>query len=139
MCVRPVLISFDSGIWCIDVADEYPSAEVRFLASRTWHLPYFYRSSEWTLHLHSQIGISNVPHPNLNGSLTNPRVPPNCRFELDDMERPWMWKENSFDFIFCRDLLLACRDFPKLIDQCYTSVPLFSLFSPSLITPDPNN
>jgi hypothetical protein len=39
------------------------------------------------------------------------------------MERPWMWKENSFDFIFSRDLLLAIRDFPKLIDQCYTSVP----------------
>jgi len=38
------------------------------------------------------------------------------------MERPWMWKENSFDFIFCRDLLLAIRDFPKLIDQCYKLV-----------------
>lgn len=34
-----------------------------------------------------------------------------------------MWKEDSFDFIFSRDLLLAIRDFPKLIDQCYTSVP----------------
>ncbi|OBT51722.1 hypothetical protein VE04_07555 [Pseudogymnoascus sp. 24MN13] len=79
-----------TGIWCIDVADEYPSAEV--------------------------IGVDIAP--------TQPEwVPPNCRFELDDMERPWMWKENSFDFIFCRDLLLACRDFPKLIDQCYTSVP----------------
>ncbi|KFY08924.1 hypothetical protein V492_05788 [Pseudogymnoascus sp. VKM F-4246] len=75
-----------TGIWCIDVADEYPSAEV--------------------------IGVDIAP--------TQPDwVPPNCRFELDDMERPWMWKENSFDFIFCRDLLLAIRDFPKLIDQCY--------------------
>ncbi|KAF8859227.1 S-adenosyl-L-methionine-dependent methyltransferase [Acephala macrosclerotiorum] len=47
-------------------------------------------------------------------------VPPNCRFELDDMEQPWTWKENSFDFIFSRDLIASVRNFPKLIDQCYT-------------------
>ena len=39
-----------------------------------------------------------------------------------------MWKENSFDFIFCRDLLLAIRDFPKLIDQCYKLVHSLLLF-----------
>lgn len=88
-----------------------------------WYHPNFYRSSAWTLHPHSLIGNFNNPHSKPNGSLTNPRVPPNCRFELDDMERPWMWKESSFDFIFCRDPLLAIRDFPKVIDQCYTSVP----------------
>ncbi|KAF4125428.1 23S rRNA U2552 (ribose-2'-O)-methylase RlmE/FtsJ [Geosmithia morbida] len=46
-------------------------------------------------------------------------VPPNCSFELDDIEQPWTWKENSADFIFSRDLITAIRDFPKLIDQCY--------------------
>lgn len=64
-----------------------------------------------------------TPHPTYRTSQPNNyRVPPNCRFDLDDMERPWMWQENSFDFIFSRDLLLSIRDFPKLIDQCYTSV-----------------
>lgn len=111
------------GIWCIDVADEYPSAEVCFPAADTWHFTYSYRLSAWTLHPHSQTGNFNILYPNFDWPLTNPRVPPNCRFELDDMERPWMWKENSFDFIFSRDLVLAIRDFPKLIDQCYTSVP----------------
>jgi hypothetical protein len=48
------------------------------------------------------------------------RVPANCRFELDDMEQPWMWSRNSFDFIFARDLIYCIRDWPKLIDQCYT-------------------
>ncbi|KFY06121.1 hypothetical protein V492_08143, partial [Pseudogymnoascus sp. VKM F-4246] len=76
-----------TGIWCIDVADEYPSAEV--------------------------IGVDIAP--------TQPEwVPPNCRFELDDMEQPWMWSKNSFDLIFLRDLIYCIRDWPKLIDQCYT-------------------
>ncbi|KFZ15131.1 hypothetical protein V501_02848, partial [Pseudogymnoascus sp. VKM F-4519 (FW-2642)] len=76
-----------TGIWCIDVADEYPSAEV--------------------------IGVDIAP--------TQPEwVPPNCRFELDDMEEPWMWSKNSFDLIFLRDLIYCIRDWPKLIDQCYT-------------------
>jgi len=48
------------------------------------------------------------------------QVPPNCHFELDDMEEPWVWKEDSFDFIFSRDLILSVRDWPRLIDQCYT-------------------
>ncbi|CZR67430.1 related to methyltransferase [Phialocephala subalpina] len=76
-----------TGIWCIDMADEFPSAQV--------------------------IGSDIAP--------TQPGwVPPNCRFELDDIEEPWTWKENSFDFIFSRDLIASVRNFPKLIDQCYT-------------------
>ncbi|KAI7764043.1 hypothetical protein LZL87_006425 [Fusarium oxysporum] len=46
-------------------------------------------------------------------------VPPNCHFEVDDIEREWTWKEDSFDFVFARDLLLAIRDWPALIDQTY--------------------
>ncbi|PHH81921.1 hypothetical protein CDD82_7523 [Ophiocordyceps australis] len=75
-----------TGIWAVDVADEFASAEV--------------------------VGVDIAP--------TQPEwVPPNCTFELDDIEEPWMWKENSADFIFARDLFLSIRDFPKLIDQCY--------------------
>ncbi|KAH7233402.1 S-adenosyl-L-methionine-dependent methyltransferase [Fusarium tricinctum] len=47
-------------------------------------------------------------------------VPPNCHFEVDDVEREWTWQEDSFDFIYARDLLLAIRDWPALIDQTYT-------------------
>ncbi|KAI3565884.1 S-adenosyl-L-methionine-dependent methyltransferase [Fusarium oxysporum f. sp. albedinis] len=46
-------------------------------------------------------------------------VPPNCHFEVDDIEREWTWQEDSFDFVFARDLLLAIRDWPALIDQTY--------------------
>ncbi|KAI8725411.1 hypothetical protein NCS52_00112100 [Fusarium sp. LHS14.1] len=76
-----------TGIWSIEMAEEYPAAEV--------------------------IGTDVAP--------TQPEwVPPNCRFELDDIEREWTWKEDSFDFVFARDLLLAIRDWPGLIDQAYT-------------------
>ncbi|TVY46486.1 Secondary metabolism regulator [Lachnellula occidentalis] len=44
---------------------------------------------------------------------------PNCHFEIDDIEQPWTWQEESFDYIFARDLLLCIRDWPRLIDQCY--------------------
>ncbi|KAH6641660.1 S-adenosyl-L-methionine-dependent methyltransferase [Chaetomium tenue] len=76
-----------TGIWSIDVADMYPSADV--------------------------IGVDIAP--------TQPEwVPPNCRFELDDIEQEWAWKQNSFDLIFARDLILSVRDWPRLIDQAYT-------------------
>ncbi|KAK3903142.1 Trans-aconitate 2-methyltransferase [Staphylotrichum tortipilum] len=75
-----------TGIWSIDVADMYPSADV--------------------------LGVDIAP--------TQPEwVPPNCIFELDDMEQDWAWKENSFDLIFARDLIVSVRDWPRLIDQAY--------------------
>ena len=33
----------------------------------------------------------------------NDRVPPNCTFEIDDVEKEWLWSQ-PFDFIFCRGL-----------------------------------
>ncbi|KAL2171975.1 hypothetical protein VTG60DRAFT_1034 [Thermothelomyces hinnuleus] len=76
-----------TGIWSIDIADMYPSADV--------------------------LGVDIAP--------TQPEwVPSNCHFELDDIEEDWAWKEDSFDFIFARDLILAIRDWPRLIDQIYT-------------------
>lgn len=78
-----------TGIWSIDIADEFPNAEV--------------------------IGVDIAP--------TQPQwVPPNCHFELDDIEKPWTWKDNSLDFIFARDLILAIRDWPGLIDQCFKAL-----------------
>lgn len=78
-----------TGIWAINVADEYPSAEV--------------------------LGIDIAP--------TQPSwVPPNCKFEIDDIELPWTFNKNSFDFIHARDLLLSIKDWPRLVNQCYEHV-----------------
>ena len=37
-------------------------------------------------------------------------VPPNCQFELDDVENDWLCSKDSFDFVHAREFILAIRD-----------------------------
>jgi SAM-dependent methyltransferase len=46
-------------------------------------------------------------------------VPSNLQFEIEDVEEDWLYHKNSFDFIFGRELLMAIRDWPRLIQQAY--------------------
>jgi ubiquinone/menaquinone biosynthesis C-methylase UbiE len=46
-------------------------------------------------------------------------VPPNLQFEIEDIEEDWLFSKNSFDFIFGRELLMAIRDWPRVIQQAY--------------------
>lgn len=76
-----------TGIWALDVADMYSSAEV--------------------------IGVDIAPiQPKWTAS--------NCQFEIDDVEETWTFKDNSFDFIHFRDPLYVVRNWPRLMDQCYS-------------------
>ncbi|WYZ34020.1 hypothetical protein EsH8_I_000296 [Colletotrichum jinshuiense] len=45
-------------------------------------------------------------------------VPPNVKFEVDDVESPWV-NPHKFDFIFCRYLTAAIADWPKLMHSVY--------------------
>ena len=45
-------------------------------------------------------------------------VPPNVSFEVDDMEKEWCYS-TSFDYIHCRYLAGAIRDWPRLMRQAY--------------------
>ena len=45
-------------------------------------------------------------------------VPPNVSFEVDDIEKPWTFAK-PFDFIHCRGLYGALRDYYAMIRQCY--------------------
>src|ERR1700710_2340092 len=54
--------------------------------------------------------------------ITSPRVPPNCRFEIDDVEMDWTFKKSSFNFIHSRDLMLCIRDWPRLARQCFDHI-----------------
>ncbi|KAH7093499.1 S-adenosyl-L-methionine-dependent methyltransferase [Paraphoma chrysanthemicola] len=75
-----------SGIWAIDMADKYPSAQVT--------------------------GVDLAP--------TQPTwVPANIQFEIEDIEEDWLFRKNNFDFIFGRELLMAIRDWPRVIEQAY--------------------
>ncbi|KAF6807959.1 methyltransferase [Colletotrichum musicola] len=44
-------------------------------------------------------------------------VPPNVRFEIDDVESPWI--DRKYDYIFCRYMTGAVKDWPKLIQNIY--------------------
>ncbi|KAB2574671.1 putative methyltransferase tdiE [Lasiodiplodia theobromae] len=47
-----------------------------------------------------------------------PFVPPNVRFEVDDIEDEWTYTQ-KFDFIHARYLLGAVRDWPALVAKCF--------------------
>ncbi|KAF5001984.1 hypothetical protein FDECE_10786 [Fusarium decemcellulare] len=48
-------------------------------------------------------------------------VPPNCRFEIDDLEKDWTWSK-PFDFILCRGMSGCFADVPGLIQQAYDNL-----------------
>ncbi|KAI9852159.1 MAG: hypothetical protein M1838_001622 [Thelocarpon superellum] len=73
-----------TGIWAIDFADEYPSAQV--------------------------LGTDLSP-------IQPSWVPPNCKFEVDDVESPWT--DGTYDFIHSRSMGGSISDYPRLYKQAY--------------------
>ncbi|KAF4875852.1 Secondary metabolism regulator LAE1 [Colletotrichum siamense] len=47
--------------------------------------------------------------------------PPNVKFEIDDVESPWLY-EHKFDFIFCRYMCAAIGDWPLLMKRAYKNL-----------------
>ncbi|KAK6222051.1 umta methyltransferase family protein [Colletotrichum tabaci] len=45
-------------------------------------------------------------------------VPPNVRFEIDDVESPWVVQE-KYDYIMCRYMAASIADWPRLIKNIY--------------------
>ncbi|KAE9582610.1 Secondary metabolism regulator LAE1 [Colletotrichum fructicola] len=60
-----------TGIWAIDFADEFPSADV--------------------------IGVDISP-------IQPGWVPPNCKFQIDDIEQDWTFPDSHFDFVHVRNM-----------------------------------
>ncbi|TIC90087.1 putative methyltransferase tdiE [Colletotrichum higginsianum] len=48
-------------------------------------------------------------------------VPPNCRFEIDDVEKEWTWQE-PFDFIFARHMNACFASWEKFLKQAYDNL-----------------
>src|SRR5690606_39072568 len=62
------------------------------------------------------------PHCEVIGTDLSPiqpiHVPPNVRFEVDDLEDEWLWSE-PFDYIHVRTLLGAIADWPAFLRNCF--------------------
>ncbi|KAJ5096448.1 S-adenosyl-L-methionine-dependent methyltransferase [Penicillium alfredii] len=97
-------IGTGTGIWAIEMADEYPMTEV--------------------------IGVDLSPiQPGWSDflsclsegyyELTVIRVPPNLRFIIDDANQPWIFPSQHFDFIHIRGMCGSVENWPSFLRQCY--------------------
>ena len=53
-------------------------------------------------------------------------VPPNVKFMVDDIESPWIHPPNHFDLIHSRHIVMAVKDWPRLLKNAYRCAPIVS-------------
>ena len=47
-------------------------------------------------------------------------IPPNCKFELEDFEQEWTFREEEqFDYIHIRYLVGTVRDWKSFLQKCF--------------------
>jgi SAM-dependent methyltransferase len=46
-------------------------------------------------------------------------VPPNVQFEIDDVNKPWLYTDSSFDFVHIRQMAGMISDWPKLLQEAF--------------------
>lgn len=75
------------------------------------------------MHIHSE-AIQN-PGSSVLGTDLSPiqpeYTPPNCRFEVDDIEDEWLWN-TKFDFIYGRYITPFLGDLPKFAKNCFDNL-----------------
>ncbi|KAF9629250.1 hypothetical protein BFW01_g10453 [Lasiodiplodia theobromae] len=71
----------------------------------------------WAIHMGDEYESARILGNDLS-PIQPSFVPPNVRFEVDDMEDVWTYTQ-KFDFIHARYLVGSIRDWPKLISNCY--------------------
>ena len=63
-------------------------------------------------------------------------VPPNCHFEIYDVETEWDFRKNSYDFIHGREFMFSIRDWPALISQAFEHLRPGGYFELSVTCPE---
>ncbi|KAH8904120.1 S-adenosyl-L-methionine-dependent methyltransferase [Coniochaeta sp. PMI_546] len=90
-------IGTGTGIWAMCMGDEFPNAEACHPTSECQVLA----------------NDLSAVQPNW--------VPPNVKFEIDDVESPWL-HNIPFDYIFCRYMAACIKDWPKLVGSIYDNL-----------------
>ena len=93
-----------SGIWCIEMGDLYPSAEV-IGVDLSANMP------NWVPpNVHFEVSVNLLLTSTCMHRLTIRQV--------EDIEEPWTFSY-PFDYIHARYLANAIKDWPKLVRQCF--------------------
>lgn len=113
-------IGTGTGIWAIDAGEQFPSATGMFcLCSHRSQLIKSVTATDlspiqptwWAKFCSSSLSLTNCD-----------RVPPNVKFEIDDAEQTWTWRENFFDLVHMRTMTGCIRDWDKLFAQAFRYV-----------------
>ena len=100
--MRILDVGTGTGIWAIEMGDEYPDAEI-IGTDLSPIQPSWYSTRQ---------------HQSSAVQADKQRVPANVKFEIDDAEEPWTFNE-GFDFVHMRYLAAAIADWPKLMRQAF--------------------
>jgi SAM-dependent methyltransferase len=49
-------------------------------------------------------------------------IPPNVSFEIDDVNKPWLQAERSFDFIYIRTMAGSITNWPRLLEEAFKAL-----------------
>jgi len=74
----------------------------------------------WAMEMGDFITNAEIIGNDLSPVQTN-WVPPNVKFEVDDVESEWAY-DFKFDFIFCRYMAASIADWPKLVGRIYQNL-----------------
>lgn len=92
-------------------------------------------SGIWTIEvadLHPQAEVFGVDLSPIQPSW----VPPNVKFEVDDVEETWTWPDDHFDLIFSRLLISgSIQNLDKYIQQSFQWVTILEAPMAGILTP----
>ncbi|EGS19969.1 uncharacterized protein CTHT_0044650 [Thermochaetoides thermophila DSM 1495] len=130
--------AFRAGIYCLpndeleqERLDLTHAVMTKSLGDRLFLCPIDISKMQRVLDIGTGTGIwaiamgDEYPHAQILGNdlsaIQPPWVPPNVKFEIDDVECPWVY-EAPFDFIFCRYMATSIADWPKLVSNAYDNL-----------------
>lgn len=107
---RVLDIGTGTGIWAIQMGDEYPESTV-IGTDLSPIQPSWYESSHMRM---SRVKPFRTHHI---------RVPENVHFEIDDVEdKEWTWPDNHFDYIHSRFMVASISSWSRLIRKAFQFV-----------------
>ncbi|KAH9204290.1 S-adenosyl-L-methionine-dependent methyltransferase [Leptodontidium sp. 2 PMI_412] len=68
----------------------------------------------WAINIGDQYSSANILGVDLS-PIQPIWVPPNVKFIVDDVESPWLYSKNHFDYIHSWHMVMAIRDWPRLM------------------------